>query len=66
MVDGTLSIYKYHGKSRHSTAEKLLDYDVVLATYATVAAEHGKKSSPLQLISWFRIVLDEGLSFHTM
>jgi SNF2 family DNA or RNA helicase len=58
-----LSVYKYHGQSRESTLERLLDYDIVLTTSTTVPTDHSKPSPPLELIDWFRIVLDEGVSY---
>jgi SWI/SNF-related matrix-associated actin-dependent regulator of chromatin subfamily A3 len=61
VADDTLRVYKYHGQSRESAPERLLDYDIVLTTYATVSTDHSKPSSPLRLIDWFRIVLDEGV-----
>jgi hypothetical protein len=38
----------------------LADSDIVLSTYHTVAAEVLDLTSPLNQITWFRIVLDEG------
>ena len=57
---GTLSIYKYHGQSRNIALPKLLDHDVVLTTYATIAADFRRKRSQIFRILWYRIVLDEG------
>lgn len=54
-------MYLYHGQGRQSGVEHLLDYDIVLTTYATISAEHSKASPPLQQLEWFRIVLDEGM-----
>lgn len=61
VVDGTLKALKYHGQGRKSDPQQLLDFDIILTTYATVSSEHSKDLSPLQNIDWFRIVLDEGL-----
>ncbi|EPE30717.1 P-loop containing nucleoside triphosphate hydrolase [Glarea lozoyensis ATCC 20868] len=55
----TINIYKYHGPKRESDLLKLLDFDVILTTYATVAAEFRRCSNILHSINWFRIVLDE-------
>lgn len=38
----------------------LADSDIVLSTYHTVAADALDDASPLNKITWFRIVLDEG------
>ena len=57
---GTLSIYKYHGQSRHITLPELLNHDVILTTYGTVAADFRRKHSQIFRVLWYRIVLDEG------
>jgi hypothetical protein len=53
-------MHKYHGPKRELDLLKLLDFDVILTTYATVAAEFRRCSNILHSINWFRIVLDEG------
>ncbi|KAK5056112.1 hypothetical protein LTR84_012665 [Exophiala bonariae] len=58
-VAGTLSIYKYHGQSRNIALPNLLNHDVLLTTYATVAADFRRKRSRMFKILWYRIVLDE-------
>lgn len=55
----TLNIHKYHGPKRVLDPLKLLDFDIVFTTYATVAAEFRRGSNVLHNINWFRIVLDE-------
>jgi SNF2-related domain len=55
----TLRIQKYHGSFKETDIEKLVDFEVVLTTYATIAAEF-TRNSRLHGITWFRIVLDEG------
>ncbi|KAH0537127.1 hypothetical protein FGG08_006060 [Glutinoglossum americanum] len=55
----TLSVYDFHGESRAKTCEALADYDVVLTTYHTLAADW-KGHRVLQDTRWFRVVLDEG------
>ncbi|TGJ88287.1 hypothetical protein E0Z10_g413 [Xylaria hypoxylon] len=62
---GQLKYYIYHGSNRIKDANLLVDYDMVLTTYGSVASEvtarnRGKPGSwPLEEIGWFRIVLDE-------
>lgn len=59
-MTGTLSIYKYHGHSRNIALPDLLNHDVILTTYATVAADFRRKQSRIFRILWYRIILDEG------
>jgi SWI/SNF-related matrix-associated actin-dependent regulator of chromatin subfamily A3 len=60
ITPNSLNVLKYHGQNRESERAKLLNFDILLTTYATVAAEFGRGSGPLYGITWFRIVLDEG------
>lgn len=60
ILPNTLNVHKYHGLKRESDPLKLLDFDVIFTTYATVAAEFRRCSNILHSINWFRIVLDEG------
>ena len=67
-----LSVYIYHGASRKSLSPKdLANYDVVITTYGTLAAEYmpgGKDPKAISVpsktglfcMNWRRIVLDEG------
>jgi SWI/SNF-related matrix-associated actin-dependent regulator of chromatin subfamily A3 len=61
---GYIKFHKHHGQGREDEESQkgLLNSDIVFTTYATVAAEARKARSVLGCISWFRIVLDEGLS----
>ncbi|KAI1823124.1 SNF2 family N-terminal domain-containing protein [Xylaria intraflava] len=62
---GQLKYYIYHGSNRIKDAKLLVDHDIVLTTYGSVASEvtarnRGKAGPwPLEEIGWFRIVLDE-------
>ena len=68
---GRLRVLQHHGAKRSTQPQDLLDYDVVLVTYQTIAQElsyldsgrsaAGKKSKgwPCTQISWHRLVLDE-------
>ncbi|KAF2732762.1 hypothetical protein EJ04DRAFT_513708 [Polyplosphaeria fusca] len=59
---GTLKYCVYHGPNRGSlTVEKLMDYDLVITTYETVATDVPNRKA-LSKINWFRIVLDEAHS----
>lgn len=52
--------YKYHGSNRETDIPKLLEFDLIFTTYATLAAEFCRGDSILHQIRWFRVVLDEG------
>lgn len=56
---GTLQVQKFHGPTRANSPKLLLDQDIVLTTYATLA-EDSKGKKILSRITWFRVVLDEG------
>ena len=59
-LNGTLKTVKYHGQKRKTQIAVIEDSDIVITTYHTLAADFTAKVSPLNEISWFRIVLDEG------
>ncbi|KAJ3013536.1 hypothetical protein HKX48_005713 [Thoreauomyces humboldtii] len=66
-----LSVYVYHGPNRCQDASALAKNDIVISTYNVLALEYGREQkaqsqnqvaphrSPLQLVYWLRIVLDE-------
>ncbi|RYP62194.1 hypothetical protein DL771_009826 [Monosporascus sp. 5C6A] len=54
----TLRVAVFHGDSRAKTTEALVDHDVVLTTYRTLAMDW-KGRRVLQEIGWYRVVLDE-------
>ena len=56
----TLNVLKYHGQRREVSVADLLDYDIVLSTYATVSSDFKRESGLLHAVSWFRLILDEG------
>lgn len=60
---GLLKIYKYHGIAKETEVDSIIGHDVILTTYATLASDVARRSSPLQQIMWFRVVLDEGIDF---
>ncbi|KAF2726768.1 hypothetical protein EJ04DRAFT_539274 [Polyplosphaeria fusca] len=62
ITPGALSHYKFHGQSRKIDYPLLLQYDVILTTYGTVAADFARNRSLLHLVHWYRIVLDEAVS----
>ena len=58
----SLKVTIYHGRGRDRQISHMVDSDVVLTTYQTIAIESSAKSgdrSPLLDFAWFRIVLDE-------
>lgn len=55
-----VQFHKYHGSDRESEIPKLLEFDLIFTTYATLTAEFCRGDSILHQIKWFRLVLDEG------
>ncbi len=49
----------FHGNTRPTSANEIVDYDVVITTYATLVAD-GKKKGLLQEVYSYRVVLNEG------
>ncbi len=62
ILPNTLNMHKYHGTNRELDPLKLLDFDIIFTTYATIATEFRRGSNVIHNIDWFRIVLDEGRS----
>ena len=59
IVPGSVKYHKYHGQGK-VPAYQLVDVDIVLTTYQTLAGEYARGGSPLFTCQWFRVVLDEG------
>jgi SWI/SNF-related matrix-associated actin-dependent regulator of chromatin subfamily A3 len=55
-----LGVHRYHGAKRHEDEHRIFTSDIVLTTYAIVAAEIGRGTSVLSKVQWYRIILDEG------
>lgn len=62
---GYVKFHKHHGQGRQDekSQKQLLESDIVFTTYATVAAELRGGRGVLRCVRWFRIVLDEGLTY---
>ncbi|OTA54482.1 P-loop containing nucleoside triphosphate hydrolase protein [Hypoxylon sp. EC38] len=54
-----LQILRHHGLTKARSAEELLQYDIVLSTYSTVASDFRSEEPVLYSINWFRVILDE-------
>ncbi|XP_062324767.1 helicase-like transcription factor [Osmerus eperlanus] len=52
-------VYLYYGSERSRDTSFLSAQDVVLTTYNVLSADHGG-TSPLHVVNWLRVVLDEG------
>ena len=63
MIPGLLRVYKFHGIGKEIDVDSLVNYDIVMTTYATLTSGVTKGSSLLQQIMWFRIILDEGMDY---
>ncbi|KAK5994916.1 putative ATP-dependent helicase protein [Cladobotryum mycophilum] len=57
-IPGALTCTDFHGSNRIRDLEAFRCMDVVLTTYATLAAD-GASQSLLQKMHWYRVVLDE-------
>lgn len=55
---GSFKVYMYYGE-RTKEAEELKKQDIVLTTYSTLASEDSWEDSPVKMIDWWRVILDE-------
>ncbi|KAI3321518.1 SNF2 family N-terminal domain-containing protein [Xylariaceae sp. AK1471] len=51
-------VLKFHGSSRPKEPDALRPYDIIITTYATLAADY-TADGVLHKVTWFRVVLDE-------
>jgi hypothetical protein len=67
IAPGSFTHYIYHGTSRIQDINALAEYDMVITSYHTLAAEVKKSGSkrPIYLTNFFRIVLDEAHQVRT-
>ncbi|KAM7217733.1 P-loop containing nucleoside triphosphate hydrolase protein, partial [Rhypophila decipiens] len=56
--DNTLRTCRFHGRNRPTSADHLRNFDIVLTTYSTLAAD-AKNRGVMHEVDWYRIVLDE-------
>lgn len=54
-----LSQMRFHGPNRPQTVDALTAPDIVITTYATMAADQDSRGL-LYRMEWYRVVLDEG------
>ena len=50
----------YHGSERHTTADELHNFDVVITTYDTLRSDWTRRGPLYTQKTWARVVLDEG------
>nr|CAF06022.1 related to regulator of chromatin [Neurospora crassa] len=58
-MSGALHVTIFHGEQKPRGYETLMDTDLVLTTYSTLASDY-KRSGLLHRMEWYRVVLDEG------
>ncbi|TGO40525.1 hypothetical protein BHYA_0036g00580 [Botrytis hyacinthi] len=63
---GYVNINIYHGRGRETSRKPLIEADIVLSTYDTISAESLDPESPVYVIEWFRLVLDEAHRIRNM
>ncbi|KAK7397581.1 hypothetical protein QQX98_013056, partial [Neonectria punicea] len=54
-----IKYFKYHGRERTIDPALFCNYDIVLTTYGTVAADFSTQRGTLRNVHWYRTVLDE-------
>lgn len=57
---GGINVHIYHGTGTFVERRVLEQSDVVLTTYETASFDYIKRKA-LNGVSWFRVVLDEGI-----
>jgi SWI/SNF-related matrix-associated actin-dependent regulator of chromatin subfamily A3 len=65
-LDGSIKALKFHGTERRSLALEIETADIVLTTYNTLSRDFDRKGAPpslLHSVEWYRVVLDEGLTY---
>ncbi|KAI9147996.1 DNA repair protein RAD5B [Paramyrothecium foliicola] len=55
----SINYHVYHGRDRTDDASLFCNYDIVLTTYGTLAADFGKGQGILHRTRWYRVILDE-------
>ncbi|KAF4555644.1 SNF2 family N-terminal domain-containing protein 3 [Elsinoe fawcettii] len=65
---GVLRVTRYHGHDRVMRSDDLLDFDIVLTTFGTVATEYRnrRRREVLYHLHWFRIILDEAHTIRSL
>ncbi|KAK7431621.1 hypothetical protein QQZ08_001839 [Neonectria magnoliae] len=58
-VPGAIKYYKYHGRERTIDPALFCNYDIILTTYGTIAADFSTQRGTLRKVHWYRTVLDE-------